>query len=180
MLLLLLYYYIAYCILLYCNYYILKLLCYCYYYCATIITVQTLLIRYYHLVRLVAVIQQSGTAAKCSKPWYSQSLSWIYWSASWSAHESHRIVVLEAVKKSSYWKQSKIKFKHTKGCHQTRLPGYLDEFIWRERCCWRCTGQHFCETLHCGTQYEPTHTHTQTDLALDNYTLLHYYNQWLI
>ena len=32
----------------------------------------------------------------------------------------------------SYWNRVKIKFKRMKGCHQN-LPGYLDEFMWRER-----------------------------------------------
>ena len=33
----------------------------------------------------------------------------------------------------SYWNRVKIKFKRMKGCHQSHLPGYLDEFMWRER-----------------------------------------------
>ena len=33
----------------------------------------------------------------------------------------------------SYWNRVKIKFERMKGCHQSHLPGYLDEFMWRER-----------------------------------------------
>lgn len=33
----------------------------------------------------------------------------------------------------SYWNRVKTKFKRMKGCHQTQLPSYLDEFMWRER-----------------------------------------------
>lgn len=33
----------------------------------------------------------------------------------------------------SYWNRVKVKLKHMKGCHLTQLPGYLDEFLWRER-----------------------------------------------
>ena len=33
----------------------------------------------------------------------------------------------------SFWNRVKIKFKRMKGCHQSHLPGYLDEFMWRER-----------------------------------------------
>lgn len=33
----------------------------------------------------------------------------------------------------SYWNRVKIKLKKMKGCHATHLPGYLDEFMWRER-----------------------------------------------
>ena len=33
----------------------------------------------------------------------------------------------------SYWNRVKSKFKRMKGCHQVQLPGYLDDFIWRER-----------------------------------------------
>jgi transposase-like protein len=33
----------------------------------------------------------------------------------------------------SYWNRVKIKLKKMKGCHSQHLPGYLDEFMWRER-----------------------------------------------
>ena len=33
----------------------------------------------------------------------------------------------------SYWNRVKIKLKRMKGCHAQHLPGYLDEFMWRER-----------------------------------------------
>ena len=33
----------------------------------------------------------------------------------------------------SYWNRVKIKLKKMKGCHAQHLPGYLDEFMWRER-----------------------------------------------
>ena len=33
----------------------------------------------------------------------------------------------------SYWARVKLKFKKMKGCHETQLPSYLDEFMWRER-----------------------------------------------
>lgn len=33
----------------------------------------------------------------------------------------------------SYWNRVKIKLKKMKGCHADHLPGYLDEFMWRER-----------------------------------------------
>ena len=33
----------------------------------------------------------------------------------------------------SYWNRSKRKIKRMMGCLATELPGYLDEFMWRER-----------------------------------------------
>ena len=33
----------------------------------------------------------------------------------------------------SYWNRVKIRFKEMKGCHESQLPSYLDEFMWRER-----------------------------------------------
>ena len=33
----------------------------------------------------------------------------------------------------SYWARAKCKFKRMKGCHAHQVPGYLDEFMWRER-----------------------------------------------
>ena len=33
----------------------------------------------------------------------------------------------------SYWNRAKMKLKRMRGCHATQLPGYLDEFMWRER-----------------------------------------------
>ena len=33
----------------------------------------------------------------------------------------------------SYWNRIKIKLKRMRGCHSHELPGYLDEFMWRER-----------------------------------------------
>ena len=33
----------------------------------------------------------------------------------------------------SYWNRVKVKLKHMRGCHLRQLPGYLDEFMWRER-----------------------------------------------
>ena len=33
----------------------------------------------------------------------------------------------------SYWNRMKTKLERMKGCHQTELPSYLDEFMWRER-----------------------------------------------
>ena len=33
----------------------------------------------------------------------------------------------------SYWNRVKIRFKKMKGCHESQLPSYLDEFMWRER-----------------------------------------------
>ena len=33
----------------------------------------------------------------------------------------------------SYWNRSKRKIKRMMGCLATEFPGYLDEFIWRER-----------------------------------------------
>ena len=33
----------------------------------------------------------------------------------------------------SYWNRVKIKLKRMRGCHIRQLPGYLDEFMWRER-----------------------------------------------
>ena len=33
----------------------------------------------------------------------------------------------------SYWNRCKIRFKAMKGCHESQLPSYLDEFMWRER-----------------------------------------------
>ena len=33
----------------------------------------------------------------------------------------------------SYWARVKSKFKKMKGCHESQLPSYLDEFMWRER-----------------------------------------------
>ena len=32
----------------------------------------------------------------------------------------------------SYWNRVKIRFKKMKGCHESQLPSYLDEFMWRE------------------------------------------------
>ena len=70
-----------------------------------------------------------------------------------------------------------------KGCHQSHLPGYLDEFMWRKR--FGRTAEHALDNVfvrHCIVVLSMnlnTHTHThekKTDLALDNYTLLHHYN----
>jgi len=33
----------------------------------------------------------------------------------------------------SYWNRVKTRLKRMKGCHAHQLPGYLDEFMWRER-----------------------------------------------
>jgi len=33
----------------------------------------------------------------------------------------------------SYWNRVKTKFKRMKGVHESMLPSYLDEFMWRER-----------------------------------------------
>lgn len=33
----------------------------------------------------------------------------------------------------SYWNRVKTKLKRMKGCHQSELSSYLDEFMWRER-----------------------------------------------
>ena len=33
----------------------------------------------------------------------------------------------------SYWNRAKVKLKRMRGCHADMLPGYLDEFLWRER-----------------------------------------------
>ena len=33
----------------------------------------------------------------------------------------------------SYWARVKSKFKKMKGCHESQLPSYLAEFMWRER-----------------------------------------------
>ena len=33
----------------------------------------------------------------------------------------------------SYWCRVKTKLKRNKGCHETHMAGYLDEFMWRER-----------------------------------------------
>ena len=33
----------------------------------------------------------------------------------------------------SYWNRVKVKLKHMRGCHAQQIPGYLDEFMWRER-----------------------------------------------
>ena len=33
----------------------------------------------------------------------------------------------------SYWNRVKVKLKRMRGCHLRQLPGYLDEFMWRER-----------------------------------------------
>ena len=33
----------------------------------------------------------------------------------------------------SYWNRVTVKLKRMKGCHLRQLPGYLDEFMWRER-----------------------------------------------
>ena len=33
----------------------------------------------------------------------------------------------------SYWNRVKTKLKRMKGCHEHQLPGYLDEFMYRER-----------------------------------------------
>ena len=33
----------------------------------------------------------------------------------------------------SYWNRTKLKLKRMKGCHTQHIPGYLDEFMWRER-----------------------------------------------
>ena len=33
----------------------------------------------------------------------------------------------------SYWNRVKLKLKKMKGCHAQHLPGYLEEFMWRER-----------------------------------------------
>ena len=33
----------------------------------------------------------------------------------------------------SYWNRVKTKLKRMKGCDSNQLPGYLDEFMWRER-----------------------------------------------
>ena len=32
----------------------------------------------------------------------------------------------------SYWNRCKTRFKAMKGCHESQLPSYLDEFMWRE------------------------------------------------
>ena len=33
----------------------------------------------------------------------------------------------------SYWNRVEVKLKHMRGCHLQQLPGYLDEYMWRER-----------------------------------------------
>ena len=33
----------------------------------------------------------------------------------------------------SYWNRVKMKLKRMKGCRAEEIPGYLDEFMWRER-----------------------------------------------
>ena len=33
----------------------------------------------------------------------------------------------------SYWSRVKRRFKRMKGVHQSMMPAYLDEFMWRER-----------------------------------------------
>ena len=33
----------------------------------------------------------------------------------------------------SYWNRVKTKFKRMKGVHESMVPSYLDEFMWRER-----------------------------------------------
>ena len=33
----------------------------------------------------------------------------------------------------SYWNRVKTKLKRMKGCHESQLASYLDEFMWRER-----------------------------------------------
>ena len=33
----------------------------------------------------------------------------------------------------SYWNRVKVKLKRMRGCHLQQLPGYLDEYMWRER-----------------------------------------------
>ena len=33
----------------------------------------------------------------------------------------------------SYWGKVKRKLKNMKGCHPSKLPSYLDEFMWHER-----------------------------------------------
>ena len=33
----------------------------------------------------------------------------------------------------SYWNRTKIKLKRMRGCHELEIPGYLDEFMWRDR-----------------------------------------------
>ena len=43
----------------------------------------------------------------------------------------------------SYWNRVKTKLKCMKGCDSNRLPGYLDEFMWRER-----YGRSASEALH--------------------------------
>ena len=32
----------------------------------------------------------------------------------------------------NYWDRGKRRFKYMKGCDETELPSYLDEFMWRE------------------------------------------------
>ena len=43
----------------------------------------------------------------------------------------------------SYWNRVKTKLKRMKGCDSNQLPGYLDEFMWRER-----YGRSASEALH--------------------------------
>ena len=58
-----------------------------------------------------------------------------------AAHEvvNHSVEFVDSVSGAhtqhveSYWNRVKIKLKRMRGCHADELPGYLDEFMWRER-----------------------------------------------
>ena len=44
----------------------------------------------------------------------------------------------------SYRVRVKLKFKKMKGCHESQLPSYLDEFMWRER---YINAESFCSSV---------------------------------
>ena len=54
----------------------------------------------------------------------------------------------------SYWNRVKIQFKKMKGCHESQLPSYLDEFMWRER--FGCTASSALDSIvdHIAEQYQ--------------------------
>ena len=54
----------------------------------------------------------------------------------------------------SYWNRVKIRFKKMKGCHESQLPSYLDEFMWRER--FGCTASSALDSIvdHIAEQYQ--------------------------